>query len=209
MSGEEREALLRAVVLGERSLDDPEVVAAAAQDAAFAAELESMHSVVESLEAAGVLREVEREARRTPPGPRASPSSSPAPSRRWLVLAALAAAAALAVLVWRPWRPSADADPYLGGDHVRIVYPVDGVASGYERFAWELPSGLSRVRVTVFDAASGEERDKEFTTGLEWRPAPERHALWPDAIELEVQPIDDSDWPVGRPDRRRTLRAPR
>jgi len=209
MSGEEREALLRAVVLGERSLDDPEVVAAAAQDAAFAAELESMHLVVDSLEAAAVLREVKREMRRAAPALAPPATAAPTPSRRGLVLAALAAAAALAVLVWKPWRRSADADPYLGGDRVRIVYPADGAATGYERFAWELPSGLSRVRVTVFDAESGAQRDQEFTSELEWRPAPERHVLWPKAIELEVQPIDDSDWPVGRPDRVSTSRAPR
>ena len=203
MTRNEREALLREVVLGERSVDDPAVAAAAAEDSVFAAELDSLRSVVDSLETAGVLQEVQRERRH------ATPVLERRPSRRWLAISAVAAAAALAVLVWKPWSGGVNNDPHLGGDSVRIVYPADGVAKGYSHFAWALPSGLSRARVTVFDVGSSVERDQEFTSELEWRPAPERHARWPDAVEIEVQPIDDSDWPVGRPIRFGAIREAR
>lgn len=209
MSHEEREALLREVVLGERQLDDPRVLAAARADASFAAELESLRAVVDSLEARAVLREVGGVVGGQTSSGAQPLRATPQAHRRRFVLVALAVAASLAIFVWRPWRRAVEDDPYLGGDVVRFEHPPSGVATNYERFAWALPPGVVRVRVTVFDALSGRECDQEFLGELQWRPAPERSARWPDAIEVEVQPIDDSESPIGRPARMRATRVER
>lgn len=197
------EALLVALLSGERAADDPEVLAAFAARPELRGRLQRLQGLAARLdlhgeEARGLL--ASSSTTRSPHECLVQPFVEQRSSRyrrhwAWLV------AAALALLgVWllsEPFKPgAADRSSMLElrpGD----LWPNGQVAS-FGHFRWQLAvpaQGSYVVRVRAADDGN-RELSAHRTVEPEWRPSREVHANWPARILWEVEIRDASDRPT-------------
>jgi hypothetical protein len=212
----EHEALIRAVIVGDRSRADGEVRAVLDSCPACARALEELGELSRSLDE---LRGAEREAL----AGAAPASAAPWPAARVaaalqgarasertaagrLVWVGLAAAAIVAfVLAVRDGRPSGELrrgtqepqpESYLGARRIEGLAPR-GEVEDYGTFRWTVApevAGASTfvVRVRGGDADSAFSLESERLRGNEWTPTKEELASMPDSIRWEVTAFDAS-----------------
>lgn len=199
--GSARERLLEAVLAGEIAATAPQVVAACAHDAQFAAELRQLLAIRERLQQrAAEIREDLQE----PAGEHEGAASAlvhsglqrlegPAPARRWRLWCAAAAAAvvlAAGMLWWRPWQTPA-APQFLGN------LPVEQRLRHLE-FRWTLAAG-QYYRIQILDGERVVATEPRWTEPT-WRPAPDLLSRWDPQwhVLVEVVSSDTSGLPWHR-----------
>lgn len=196
--GPESDRLLAAVLAGEVEATAPEVVAACARDARFAADLRELTALQKQLrDRAAIVREDLA----TPAGEHqgAAPAlvrsllragARPTPLRSRLWFAAAAAIVAVALLWWRPWHDPATTQ-FLGN------LPVERRLQHLE-FRWSLAPGQF-YRIQVLDGeriVATEPRWSEST----WRPDADLLNRWAPQwqVLIEVRSADNTDLPWHR-----------
>ena len=200
----ERDELLRALLAGERSVDDEEVQRAFYEDPELRQRYEAGRATVDLLDSAGdfhrdLAQEVDRE-RAVPGEDRVEAfvasrvdARRPRPSRMPLVAAA--AALLLALLVWRPWSDGVPSpDGRLLGAGIEDLRP-SGEVERFEEFTWtdsmELEPG--EWYEVVVRGADGEEVDRsEKLRAPVWSLLEGTASAWPAAIQWEVIAYDSA-----------------
>lgn len=204
---DENERILAEWLAGERSSDDPDVLALSGTSAEMAARMEELQATSRRLRGAREAERLEVEREVAGMGPptsaeldsvrRSRPERAclvreeiaprPRPAvRRWI---AVAAAVVLAVVLLDRVSNGGDGDTYLGPGGVSDLQVAPG--TGALRWTGTLPDGCV-YRVVVFDTVDGPrvlvDESRDLTTP-EWKPDT---TPWPDAVTWEVRVVDPS-----------------
>ncbi len=188
-AGELRDALLRAIAVGERTVDEKEVLEMMRKDPEFARQARELITLQRSLEGFGVLQSA-------PPAPaleeivvrtvraRVAAVRRMRLIRGWATAVAAAAVVGVVLWFWQPWRK--EVVPQMLGGNLKVEVVENGTAL---RFGFGLPrTGHYIVSVLAPDGTGMGPPVR--VEGSVWRPSAELVRVWPKGALVEVSAFD-------------------